>query len=368
MDPIVEYRGVSKKYGQTTALQDIDLIVPPDDFMVVYGLPSSGKSVLLRLLMGLEEPDGGEIFLRGENVGHMPPMARNIGYVPQDFALIPHKTIYENIAYPLGLMKKPAREIKPVVERAAAMLSIADLLDKLPTQLSGGQKQRVAVARGIVKQTDIYLFDDPLAGLDFKLREKLIDDLKRLQEELGVCFIYGTSDPIESLALGATIAVLHGHTIVETGEPHSIYADPQCLSTMEILGFPRANLLEGNLVKDASRLYCRTQLLDFQVREQIDTSAMEDSMPVTVAVRPEDLHKASDAARDALRADIYMREDLGAEEIIYLNIGDCSLTMLNPSSQNESWDVGDQIKILIDPNCLFVFDQHSGMRIGKGID
>jgi ABC-type sugar transport system ATPase subunit len=368
MDTVVEFKGVSKNYNDLAVLEDINLSVRQNDFMIIYGMPSCGKSVLLRLLMGLEKADTGDIFLRGNNARRIPPKVRNIGYVPQDFALIPHKTIFENIAYPLRLMKKPTAEIKPVVQRAAAMLSIVDLLDKIPTQLSGGQKQRVAVARGVVKETDIYIFDDPLAGLDFKLRERLIDDLRRLQEELSACFIYATSDPMESLTLGASLAVLHEKTICETGEPQSLYLDPHHLATMDILGFPRANLLDGRLVKDSSAVRCRTNLFEFPILVDAEFSAIEDSMAVTVAVRPESIRKALDGDQNCLAADIYLREDLGAEEIIYLNIQDSSLTMINPSSQNGHDDVGDQINIWIDSASIFVFEKDTGVRIGQGVN
>jgi len=368
METVVEFDGVSKKYSKLSVLEDINLSVRQDDFMVIYGLPSSGKTVLLRLLMGLEDPDTGDIILRGENVRHMPPKIRNIGYVPQDFALIPHKTIFENIAYPLRLMKKSTLEIKPVVERAASMLSIEELLDKLPTQLSGGQKQRVAVARGIVKETQIYLFDDPLAGLDFKLREKLIDDLRRLQEDLAACFIYATSDPIESLTLAAHIAVLHEKTISEIGDPQSIYLNPHHLSTIDILGFPRANLLEGHVFRKASEVWCRAYFLEFPIVTDLGVSTFENPMDVTLAVRPESILKAFDRDKKCWTADIYLREDLGAEEIIYLNIQDSSLTMVNPSSQNGHYDVGDQINICIDPASIFVFEKNTGARIGRGVN
>jgi ABC-type sugar transport system ATPase subunit len=368
MDTVVEFKAVSKQYGKLLILEDINLSVNQNDFMVIYGMPSSGKTVLLRLLMGLEDPDAGDIILRGENVRQMPPKVRNIGYVPQDFALIPHKTIYENIAYPLRLMKKSTLEIKPVVQHAASMLGIEDLLDKLPTQLSGGQKQRVAVARGIVKETDVYLFDDPLAGLDFKLRERLIDDLRQLQEDLGACFIYATSDPIESLALAARIAVLHAKTISEIGEPLSLYLNPHHLSTIDILGFPRANLLEGHLTKNQSTLRCKTDLFEFPVLIDAGLPEIKDSIAVTVAVRPEKIQKTSNPTPGCLPADIYLREDLGAEEIIYLNVQDCSLTMVNPSSQDGHYDVGDQISICIDTASLFVFEKDTGNRIGLGVN
>ena len=368
MDTVVEFKGVSKKYNDLAVLEDINLSVRQNDFMVIYGMPSCGKSVLLRLLMGLEKADTGDIILRGNNARRIPPKVRNIGYVPQDFALIPHKTIFENIAYPLRLMKKPTADIKPVVQRAAAMLSIVDLLDKIPTQLSGGQKQRVAVARGIVKETDIYIFDDPLAGLDFKLRERLIDDLRRLQEELSVCFIYATSDSLESLTLGAIIAVLHGKTICEIGEPQALYLNPHHLATIDILGFPRANLLDGQLIKKSSEVRCQSNLFDFPIAVDTDYGELRDSMAVTLAVRPEKILKASEVAANSLPAEIYLREDLGAEEIIYLNIQDSSLTMVNPSSQNGSYDVGDQVDICMNPASIFVFEKDTGIRIGKGVN
>jgi ABC-type sugar transport system ATPase subunit len=368
METVVEFKEVSKNYGRQTVLENVRLSVNKSDFLVIYGLPSSGKTVLLRLLMGLEKPDSGDIILRGESVRYMTPKIRNIGYVPQDFALIPHNTIFENIAYPLRLMKKPMLEIKPVVHRAASMLSIEDLLDKLPTQLSGGQKQRVAVARGIVKQSDIYLLDDPLAGLDFKLREKLIDDLRLLQEELAVSFIYATSDPIESLTLAERIAVLHEKTIRETGDPLSIYLNPQHLATIDILGFPRANLMNGQIFPKTSGLWCRTDFLEFPIATEEEAPTIENQMDVIVAVRPECIQKIFEKTENSLTGDIYLREDLGAEEIIYLNINDSSLTMVNPSSSNGHYDVGDQVRIGIDPSSIFIFEKNTGTRIGRGIN
>ena len=366
MDTVVELKDVSKKYSNLSVLEHVDLSVKPDDFMVLYGLPSSGKTVLTRLLMGLEEPDAGDIILRGENVHDMPPKIRNIGYVPQDFALIPHKTIFENIAYPLRLMRKSTRDIEPVVQRAAAMLNIEELLDKHPTQLSGGQKQRVAVARGIVKETDIYIFDDPLAGLDFKLREKLIDDLKQLQEDLAACFIYATSDPIESLTLAARIAILHEKTICEIGDPLSVYFNPNHLSTIDILGFPRANLLDGRIVRKAEEIRCQTNFLEFPVMLDDGSLPPESPLDVTVAVRPESIQKAVNEDEKCLAADIYLREDLGAEEILYLNIQDGSLTMVNPSSQNGHYDVGDELSICLNTADILIFEKEAGTRIGRG--
>jgi ABC-type sugar transport system ATPase subunit len=192
--------------------------------------------------------------------------------------------------------------------------------------------------------------------------------LRRLQEELAVCFIYATSDPMESLTLGAGIAVLHGNTICEIGEPQSLYLNPHHLATIDILGFPRANLLDGQLVKKSSEVWCRTNLFDFPLEVDADVGAPGDSMAVTLAIRPEKIQKISDAAATSLTAEIYLREDLGAEEIIYLNIQDSSLTMVNPSSKNGQYDVGDRIGIWMNPASIFVFDKDTGIRIGKGVN
>jgi ABC-type sugar transport system ATPase subunit len=207
---ILELKQLAKRYGQTTILNDVTLTVEPSDFAVIYGTPSSGKSVLVRLLTGLERPDGGQILLRGQDVTNASAGARNIGYVPQSFALYPHLSVYKNIAYPLTLSRTPKAQVEPAVQRVATLLGIAELLQRKPDQLSGGQKQRVAIARGLVKNTEVFILDDPLVGLDFKLRERLIDDLKQTQQTLGVTFIYTTSDAVETLMLARSIAVLHG--------------------------------------------------------------------------------------------------------------------------------------------------------------
>ncbi len=368
METIAEFKWVSHAYQDTDVLKDVNLTIHNKDFLVIFGPPSSGKSTLLRLLVGLQSVQQGQINLRGKDTAPLAAKDRAIGYIPQDFALYPNKTVFENIAYPLRLMKQPAGRVTVSVQETAEMLRIEDLLNKTPTQLSGGQKQRVAIARGIVKKTDIYVFDDPLAGLDFKLREKLIDDLKVLQEELQVCIIYTTSDPIETLSLASRVAVLDNRRIMESGGPDSVYLAPRQLSTMKVLGFPQANLLNGTLDGSGSNTLCQTPLFDFRVSLETPAASPEGPLKVCVGFRPENIVEQN-GREDGLgiSADIYLREDLGAEEIIYLNEEKEKLIMLRPSNTGTRYDVNDRIRISIDPGTLFVFDQETGNRIGRGI-
>ncbi len=368
MESIVEFKHISKAYQGVDVLDDINLSISNKEFMVIFGPPSSGKSTLLRLLAGLETQDKGNIFLRGKDTVYLSAREKTIGYIPQDFALFPNKSVFDNIAYPLKFLKLTRKEIKQAVIETAKTLHIKELLEKTPTQLSGGQKQRVAIARGIVKKTDLYIFDDPLAGLDFKLREKLIDDLKYLQESLGVCIIYTTSDPIETLSLASRVAVLDNKQIVETGRPDSIYFTPSHLLTMKVLGFPKANLLQGKISSKDSKIVCTTELFEFEVSLDEMVNPADLPCPVTVGFRPETICENLRGQGIDLSADIYLREDLGAEEIIYLNEQNENLVMLRTSGSNIRHDVNHRINISIKPSSLFVFDNLTGNRMGKGLE
>jgi ABC-type sugar transport system ATPase subunit len=363
--PIVDIRNVSKAFGRMSIINDLSLTANAGDLTVVFGPPSSGKTVLLRLLMGLEHPDSGEIWLRGENITHRAAADRNIGYVPQSFALYPHISVYDNIAYPLKLAGVKGAPVKQAVDHAAEMLHITEHLGKRPDQLSGGQKQRVAIARGIVKQTDVFVLDDPLAGLDFKLREQLVDDLKELQEAWKVTFLYSTSDAIEALTLADHVAVLDAGRIVESGPTEQLYSSPTRAETMSHLGFPQPNFVPGTLSTRTGGLWCVTDLFEFPV--QVGDSAKEGA-EVRVGIRPESVALENGVNPNGRRlhaqATILLREDLGGEEIIYLDVNGTPLTtVLRHDAQAIPTD--DQTTISLDPNDLALFAP-DGVRIGQG--
>ncbi|HHW84696.1 MAG TPA: ABC transporter ATP-binding protein [Chloroflexi bacterium] len=359
----VELHHLAKSYGRKQILRDVNLSVEAGEFTVVFGLPASGKSVLVRLLTGLETPDQGSVLLRGADVTRLSAGERNIGYVPQSFALYPHFTVRQNIAYPLDLAHVAKAEIEPEVQRVAALLGIQELLDRKPDQLSGGQKQRVAIARGLVKRTDIYVLDDPLVGLDFKLRERLIDDLKRTQEMLKVTFIYTTSDAVESLMLASQIAVLDGGEIIESGAPETLYANPQRTQTMHHVAFPQANLVGGLLRQQSGVQIIETSAFRTGfMREQPGQPGGE----VQIGIRPEHIRIGQPRGAGWLthNAKVLLREDLGGEEIVYLDANGLVLTTVVRSDDQtqQHVEIDQTVEISVQPHNMIVFQ--GGRRIG----
>ena len=346
VQPILQLESIGKAYSGIPVLTDLSFVADAGDLTVIYGPPAAGKSVLVRILTGLEQPDSGRVILRGEDVTHLPPADRNIGYVPQSFALYPHLSVRANIAYPLDLAGVPAAESREVVANAAAMLGITDHLDKTPDQLSGGQKQRVAIARGIAKRTDFFILDDPLAGLDFKLREQLVDDLRGLRTATGASILYVTSDVIEAMTLADQLALLSAGAMIESGPPEALYRDPQHVSTMALVGFPPANFLRGAIARRDGAVICQTPLFSFPV-------ALSDPMnerDVLVGVRPEHIRLShrlgpiGDEGRPLhAPATVMLREDLGGEDIVYLSAGRVPLTMVD-----RDHDRGDDLDAQVD--------------------
>ena len=337
MSNIVEIRHLSKSFGQKSVLKDVSFSAKSGEFTVILGLPVSGKSVLVRLIAGLEKPDGGQVELRGRDMTLASPGERNLGYVPQSFALYPHFSVFDNIAYPLSLIRAPKALIQSEVKRAASLLKIEQFLDRKPEQLSGGQKQRVAIARGLVKKTDLFILDDPLVGLDFKLRERLIEDLRNTQAQLGVTFIYTTSEATEATQLAQNIGVLHDGAIVEFGPPIDLYERPSRAETMRYLGFPQANFMKGELVAHADGMRLNTSLFGVVMHASRHMATPIEqalqSRHVSVGIRPEHIGiGAPQAGSLTFQAKVLLREDLGGEEIIYLDANGMLLaTVVNAS-------------------------------------
>lgn len=339
---IVEIHHLTKRFGGKEVLKDVSFSVRPGAFTVILGAPVSGKSVLVRIIAGLEQPDSGQVALRGRDMTRAAPGARNVGYVPQSFALYPHFSVYDNIAYPLALIRAPKSEITAEVKRAAALLKIEQFLDRKPEQLSGGQKQRVAIARGLVKKTDLFILDDPLVGLDFKLRERLIEDLRNTQAQLGVTFIYTTSEATEATQLARNIGVLHDGAIVEFGPPDALYHRPARAETMRYLGFPQANFMKGQLFfAQDGRPQLSTPLFGALVRTEGEGAITLLARDLSVGIRPEHIMIGDPPAGSlAFQARVLLRENLGGEEIVYLDANGLQLSTVVTASVAQTLSAG----------------------------
>jgi ABC-type sugar transport system ATPase subunit len=361
----VVLEGVSKSFGRRRALDDVSLAIPSGSLCVLCGPPQSGKSVLLRLLVGLEQPDSGRLLVDGEDLAPLGPADRAIGYVPQSFALFPHMSVFDNIAYPLRMHRAPADEIRRRVDEAATLLRIGKLLPKLPSQLSGGEKQRVAIARGMLKRARVFVLDDPLVGLDFKLREALMDELKDLRATLGATFLYATSDSLEALAMADRLAVLDGGHLVADGEVDRIYHAPPHLRAAELIGFPRCNVVPAQ--NRGGR--CVTPL------GELPLALPPGSAGIAVAIRPEQVtlrpaRQDGGGPDGSLRgvARVGLIENLGAESVVYLDTEGLRLVAVPATDEVAGLDVGDEVSFAVDPTHLSVFDAQTGRRTGQGTE
>jgi len=241
-----------KRYGLVPAVRGIDLEVPSGEFTVLVGPSGCGKSTLLRTIAGLEEVSDGTIEIGGRVVNHVRPRDRDIAMVFQNYALYPYMNVFENIAFGLRARKTPQAEIETRVKRAAEMLAITNLLDRLPRQLSGGQRQRVAIGRAIVRNARLFLFDEPLSNLDAQLRDEMRSEIKRLHQELGTTMIYVTHDQIEAMTLADRIVLLKDGLIEQAGSPLDLYERPATRFVAGFLGSPKMNFIPAEFVRDGS--------------------------------------------------------------------------------------------------------------------
>lgn len=350
----VRLEGVSRSYRHHRVLDDVSLEIAAGSLTVLCGPPAAGKSVLLRLLVGLEQPSSGRIFIDDQDITDLPAARRQIGYVPQSFALFPHVSVFDNIAYPLTLQKVGQAEIRRRVDQVADTLRIRPLLGKRPAQLSGGEKQRTAIARGMLKNAQLFLLDDPLVGLDFKLRESLMEDLKDMRTELGAAFLYVTSDSLEALTMAENMIVLDAGRVMDANAAGDLYRTPRHLRAAELVGFPRCNMLPGRL--EAGGL-CRTGIVDFHL--SAPTSFVGE---VAVAARPEHLLQDPGGMPSTIR----LMENIGAECVVYFDAGGETLVTSVPSPSVAHLDMGSPFPFAVDIGGLLVYDRASGALLGRG--
>jgi multiple sugar transport system ATP-binding protein len=354
----VELRQVVKSYGgKVNVIHGIDLDIRHGEFVVFVGPSGCGKSTLLRMIAGLEPITGGEVRIDGEVVNDKPPRARDIAMVFQDYALYPHKSLYDNMAFGLRLRGTPDAEIRRRVGDAAELLKISHMLDRKPAALSGGQRQRVAIGRAIVRQPKVFLFDEPLSNLDAQLRHEMRTEIKKLHQRLGATIIYVTHDQVEAMTLADRILVLSAGHKMQYDTPDAVYNRPAALFVAGFTGAPPMNLAECTLHEGAADLGdgARVPLPPALAERGAACEA------VTFGVRPENLRLAAADGDIVLPATVALREPLGAETLVSLKIGRAEVVARFPASYREP--AGTPVALHVSPQHLHLFDRTTGSAL-----
>src|SRR5229473_5271962 len=321
----LRYEQVCKRFGTTDALIDLNLHAPDGCFLAMLGPSGCGKTTALRLLAGLEEPTSGRMYIGPREVTHLHPRDRDIAMVFQSYALYPHKTVEENIDYPLrirGRVSKEARRER--IDKVVRMLNIEAYLGRYPKQLSGGQRQRVALARAIVRQPQAFLMDEPLSNLDAKLRASMRGELKRLQKRLAATTIYVTHDQVEATTMADLVAVLRDGVLQQLGPPLEIYDRPANRYVATFVGSPPQNVLHGALDADRKAFVVAGTPVPLQEDAFRECAA---AGVIELGVRPEDLVLASPSAEGVLPGEVYVVEPLGNETLVEVRVGESVISV-----------------------------------------
>ena len=344
----VRIEGVVKRHGSFTALHGLDLDIQPGEFFALLGPSGSGKTTTLRILAGLESVNAGRVMLDDTDVTHADPGQRDVAMVFQSYALYPHMTVGENIAFPLKMTGTPAAERLAAAQEAAAKVGIGHLLSRRPGQLSGGQQQRCALARAIVRKPRLFLLDEPLSNLDAKLRIETRAELRRLQRELGVTVVYVTHDQEEAMTVADRMAVFMEGRVVQVGTPKGIYLRPASVSVASFIGTPPMNLLPAELADGSVELA--------GARLAVEGAAGRRGK-VVLGVRPNDLRIAG----DGIPAQVEFIEDLGDSAIILLRLAGQQVKM--KTDQAQSLQEGQHVHLRFDAAAAHLFDHDSGLRL-----
>lgn len=315
----VRFEGVTKMFGSSVVVDHLNLAIDDGEFVVLLGPSGCGKTTTLRMLAGLEEASEGDIYIGAERVNDIPTQHRDVAMVFQSYALYPHMTIAENIAYPLRVRKVGREETVRRVERVAGMLEIGGLLARRPRELSGGERQRVALARAIVREPRVYLMDEPLSNLDARLRVQMRGELKRLQHELGTTALYVTHDQAEAMTLAHRVAVMRGGRLQQFDTPMNIYHRPANRFVAEFVGSPPMNFIEGRTDVAARSFRSGPVALDLSESQLGRIGGRER---VTLGIRPEHVRLATEARKGYLPARVYVTELMGNETLVFLRLGE----------------------------------------------
>jgi multiple sugar transport system ATP-binding protein len=354
----ISIKNLSKKFGELTIIPGLDLEIADEEFVVFVGPSGCGKSTLLRIIAGLEPLSGGEIYIGDNKVNSVPASKRDIAMVFQDYALYPHMTVYDNMAFALELRGMTRPEIDQRVRRAAGLLHIEPFLERKPKALSGGQRQRVAMGRAIVRDPKVFLFDEPLSNLDAKLRNQVRAEIKALSQELRTTMIFVTHDQVEAMTMADRIVVLKGGEIQQYGRPEEVYETPANQFVAGFIGSPAMNFFDICRTGDGFALVGADGLkAPVPDAAKAGLGAMQEAV---IGIRPEHfLHAPDDPSAFAVTIDLV--EPLGSDTLVHFNLaGVRTVARVNPELRPK---VGEQLKLVAQPGKTHVFDKASGKAI-----
>jgi multiple sugar transport system ATP-binding protein len=392
----IQFEHVSKTYGNDfVAVRDLNLKIGEGEFVVLVGPSGCGKTTALRMVAGLEEITDGEIRIGDRIVNDLAPRDRDIAMVFQNYALYPHKTVFENLAFGLRMRKVPKAEQRKRVEEIARILGLSDMLGRRPAQLSGGQRQRVAMGRAIVREPKAFLMDEPLSNLDAKLRVQMRAEIARIQQALKVTTLYVTHDQVEAMTMGHRVAVMRDGELQQVDTPQRLYDAPGSLFVASFVGSPPMNLMEADVGQDGDRLSVRIGETTLELPADVVAERPElrklAGRRVAIGIRPEDVREASgwDGAR--LRGRILLVESLGAEQLVHIEITaqpleradlvdaaaqppspslgveelERTVTLLGRFDRHLLLAPGEAVEVAIDPRLLHFFDLETGVAIPR---
>ncbi len=363
-------QNIRKVYpGNVEAVKGIHVEIEDKEFIVLVGPSGCGKSTTLRMIAGLEDITEGDLFIDGEKVNDTHPKDRDIAMVFQNYALYPHMSVYDNMAFGLKIKKTPKEEINRRVKEAARILEIEDLLERKPKALSGGQRQRVALGRAMVREPKVFLMDEPLSNLDAKLRVQMRSEITKLHQRLDTTFIYVTHDQTEAMTMGTRIVIMDQGDVIQIASPQELYSHPRNVFVARFIGSPQMNLFTGTVIEEDGKYVVQipdgTKLQVTEAREQALRDGVYLGKKVFVGMRPENLHESEIdplAMNYAiLRSTVEVAEHMGSETYLYMTIaGENTIARVDPKTTKE---VGDEVELHIHYNRIHVFDRETELSI-----
>lgn len=364
----VSLRHITKVYDKTVApaVSDFNLEIADKEFIVLVGPSGCGKSTTLRMIAGLESITGGELSIGGRLVNQVPPKDRDIAMVFQNYALYPHMTVYDNMAFALKLRRVPRSEIDKRVRAAAQTLGIEGLLGRKPRALSGGQRQRVAIGRAIVREPQVFLMDEPLSNLDAKLRNQMRAELIQMRQRIDTTFVYVTHDQTEAMTLADRMVIMKDGLIQQIGTPQEVYNHPSNLFVASFIGSPQMNFFHARLIARAGEMFAEVAGVYLPLGTIAHRLAPEASGQVVLGIRPEHVRIVSPGTQGSIRAELNVHELMGSEVHLHLTVGEdravvrASVDVLNETDLSKP---AQAIHFIPDARHLHIFDEESGQSL-----